>query len=33
MTLVGLGHAYTIQNNAKNDRYDAVEAEWKKINK
>lgn len=30
MTLVGLGHAYTIQNNAKNDRYDAVEAEWKK---
>jgi len=31
MTLVGLGHAYTIQNNAKNDRYDAVEAEWKKL--
>ncbi|MFC9541941.1 isochorismate synthase MenF [Lysinibacillus sp. NPDC056959] len=33
MTLVGLGHAYTIQNNAKNDRYDAVEVEWKKITK
>jgi len=33
MTLVGLGHAYTIQNNAKNDRYDAVEAEWKSLTK
>jgi len=33
MTLVGLGHAYTIQNNAKNDRYDAVEAEWKNLTK
>ncbi|QPQ29555.1 isochorismate synthase [Lysinibacillus sp. JNUCC 51] len=33
MTLVGLGHAYTIQNNAKNDRFDAVEAEWKSLTK
>lgn len=33
MTLVGLGHAYSIQNNAKNDRYDAVEAEWKNLTK
>ncbi|MFJ7665465.1 isochorismate synthase MenF [Lysinibacillus sp. NPDC097195] len=33
MTLVGLGHAHTIQNNAKNDRFDAVEAEWKSITK
>jgi len=33
MTLVGLGHAYTIQNNAKNDRFDAVEAEWKSLMK
>ena len=29
MTLVGLGHAHTIQNNAKENRFDAVEAEWK----
>lgn len=33
MTLVGLGHAHTIQNNAKNDRFDAVEAEWKSLTK
>ncbi|MFJ8512289.1 isochorismate synthase [Lysinibacillus xylanilyticus] len=33
MTLVGLGHAYTIQNNAKNDRFDVVEAEWKSLTK
>ena len=33
MTLVGLGHAHTIQNNAKNDRFDAVEAEWKCLTK
>ncbi len=33
MTLVGLGHAYTIQHNAKNDRFDAVEAEWKNLTK
>ncbi|MEY9973997.1 menaquinone-specific isochorismate synthase [Lysinibacillus sp. RC46] len=33
MTLVGLGHAYTIQNNAKNNRFDAVEAEWKNLTK
>lgn len=33
MTLVGLGHAHTIQNNANNDRFDAVEAEWKSLTK
>ncbi|MFJ5791724.1 isochorismate synthase MenF [Lysinibacillus sp. NPDC093197] len=33
MTLVGLGHAHTIQNNAKSDRFDAVEAEWKSLTK
>ncbi|MGN4123970.1 isochorismate synthase [Lysinibacillus sphaericus] len=33
MTLVGLGHAHTIQNNAKNDRFDEVEAEWKHLTK
>jgi menaquinone-specific isochorismate synthase len=33
MTLVGLGHAHTIQNNAKENRFDAVEAEWKNITK
>lgn len=33
MTLVGLGHAHTIQNNKKNDRFDAVEAEWKGLTK
>lgn len=33
MTLVGLGHAHTIQNNEKNNRFDAVEAEWKRLTK
>lgn len=33
MTLVGLGHAYTIQNNAKKDRYDEVEKEWIRLTK
>lgn len=33
MTLVGLGHAYTIQNNAKNDRFDEVEKEWIRLTK
>ncbi|WP_107923309.1 isochorismate synthase [Lysinibacillus parviboronicapiens] len=33
MTLVGLGHAHTIQNNAKNERFDEVEAEWKHLTK
>ncbi|MFJ7736712.1 isochorismate synthase MenF [Lysinibacillus sp. NPDC097287] len=33
MTLVGLGHAYTIQNNAKNDRFDDVEKEWISLTK
>lgn len=33
MTLVGLGYAYTIQNNARNERFDAVEAEWKSLTK
>lgn len=33
MTLIGLGHAYTIQHNAKNDRFDAVEAEWINLTK
>lgn len=33
MTLVGLGHAHTIQNNAKENRFDAVEAEWKNLTK
>lgn len=30
-TLVGLGHAYTIENNERENRFDAVEAEWKKL--
>lgn len=30
-TLVGLGHAYTIANNASDARFDLVEHEWKKL--
>lgn len=30
-TLVGLGHAYTIENNASDARFDLVEREWKKL--
>jgi menaquinone-specific isochorismate synthase len=30
-TLVGLGHAYTIENNESDNRFDAVETEWKKL--
>lgn len=30
-TLVGLGHAYTIENNDENERFDTVEAQWKKL--
>ncbi|MFJ7953095.1 isochorismate synthase MenF [Lysinibacillus sp. NPDC096418] len=33
MTLVGLGHAYTIQNSAKDDRFDGVEKEWISLTK
>lgn len=33
MTLVGLGHAYTIQNSAKDDRFDDVEKEWISLTK
>lgn len=30
-TLVGLGHAYTIENNASDSRFDLVEQHWKKL--
>ena len=30
-TLVGLGHAYIIENNEGTKRFDAVEAEWKNL--
>ncbi|WP_332649519.1 isochorismate synthase [Lysinibacillus sp. 54212] len=33
LTLVGLGHAYTIENNATDHRFDAVEQEWKRLTK
>lgn len=32
-TLVGLGHAYVIENNANNNRFDLVEEEWKELTK
>ncbi|MFF5994157.1 isochorismate synthase [Lysinibacillus sp. KU-BSD001] len=32
-TLVGLGHAYTIENNAGQVRFDKVEQEWKQLTK
>lgn len=30
-TLVGLGHAYIIENNDEENRFDQVESEWKKL--
>ena len=30
-TLVGLGHAYTIENNDGTKRFDQVEQEWKQL--
>lgn len=30
-TLVGLGHAHVIENNAHDERFDSVEAEWKEL--
>lgn len=32
-TLVGLGHAYVIQNDQNQSRFDAVEQEWKQLTK
>ena len=32
-TLVGLGHAYTIENNAGQMRFDEVEQQWKQLTK
>ncbi|MDN4493759.1 isochorismate synthase [Ureibacillus aquaedulcis] len=32
-TLVGLGHAFKIQNNEGNDRFDLVEKQWKALTK
>lgn len=32
-TLVGLGHAYVLQNNAENNRYEEIEREWKELTK
>lgn len=32
-TLVGLGHAYTIQNDENQSRFDSVENEWKQLTK
>ena len=31
VTLVGLGHAYTITNNADHERFDAVEQQWQQL--
>lgn len=33
LTLVGLGHAHVIANNASHDRFDEVEKEWKQLTK
>lgn len=30
-TLVGLGHAHVIENNAHDERFDSVEAQWKEL--
>lgn len=32
-TLVGLGHAYVIENNANNERFDLIEEKWKELTK
>ncbi|MFC7686736.1 isochorismate synthase MenF [Ureibacillus sp. GCM10028918] len=32
-TLVGLGHAYKIENNDGNDRFDLIEKQWKELTK
>ena len=31
VTLVGLGHAYTITNDANEQRFDAVEEQWQQL--
>ncbi|TSI03028.1 isochorismate synthase MenF [Lysinibacillus sp. BW-2-10] len=33
LTLVGLGHAYIIENNEDNERFDLIEDEWKALTK